>query len=205
MDPRTLRFYNRKAAEIAETYRKAREGISCFFEEAFPLPGGRIFDIGCGSGRDLHLLLSRGYDAFGCEPVRGLREVAQQAYSELKGRIHPFGLPLLPAADCGPPYRGVLCSAVLMHLPDDLLLPGVASIRRLLVIGGRLLVSVPGNRPGLNADWRDADGRLFSEIPGEKLLEAATKASFRLMKEWESPDSLDRATISWHTYLFESF
>ena len=169
------------------------------------MAGSRIFDVGCGSGRDLHQLLSQGYDAFGCEPAQALRYEALQAYPELKNRVFSHELPFPPEADFGLLYQGVLCSAVLMHLPEDLLSGGVASLHRLLIAGGRLLVSVSGNRPGLDAEWRENNGRLFTAISREKLLEVTNKAFFRLLKEWKSSDSLDRAGITWQTYLFESF
>jgi hypothetical protein len=42
---------------------------------AFP-PRARLLDVGAGSGRDLALLLTQGFDAFGIEPDAELREEA---------------------------------------------------------------------------------------------------------------------------------
>ena len=46
-----------------------------YFPMAF-LPGSRVLDVGCGSGRDVKALLKQGYDAHGVEPVAAMREMA---------------------------------------------------------------------------------------------------------------------------------
>lgn len=60
-------------------------------------------------------------------------------------------------------FDGVLCSAVLMHLPEELIFDSLYSIRRMLKENGRLLISVPNGLPFEGN--RDKHGRLLMGFP----------------------------------------
>lgn len=93
MDQRTADHYDHAAAGIAERHRAvALDTWRQQFTEAFPA-GCRVLDVGVGSGRDLALLLSLGYDAHGCEPSAGMREQAAKAYPQLAARLQAHALP----------------------------------------------------------------------------------------------------------------
>ena len=118
MDRQTLEFYERTAAETAAKYRAVDLGEwRRKFQESFPT-GGRILDVGAGSGRDVALLTEMGFDVWGLEPAKQMRAEAVRAYPELAGKILPFGLPLPENAEVGGQFDGVICSAVLMHVPE---------------------------------------------------------------------------------------
>jgi hypothetical protein len=99
-------------------------------------------------------------------------------------------------------FDGVLCSGVLMHLPESKIFDSVYTIRRILKPGGRLLVSVslknddvdPGSR-------RDAFGRLFIDLPPEKLCLLLERVGFRLIWLKISEDSLGRDSRTWAVML----
>ena len=58
MDHKTLEYYDLQAVEAAAKYRAVGQTAwRQLFQEAF-LAGGRVLDVGAGSGRDLALLLS---------------------------------------------------------------------------------------------------------------------------------------------------
>jgi SAM-dependent methyltransferase len=80
--------------------------------------GGRVLDVGFGSGRGLAALLAAGFVPFGVEPVEALRAQAFVAHPERAGRIEAGALPRLQRP-FGGEFDGVLCSAVLMHLADE--------------------------------------------------------------------------------------
>jgi SAM-dependent methyltransferase len=203
MDRRTLDYYDQHAAEISAKYRSIPSGIDPYIAEAFPQPGAKILDIGSGSGRDLAVLLAKGYNAYGLEPADGLRAESIRAFPQLKDRVFPFGLPLPEDADCGSPYDGIVCWAVLMHIPQEQLFDAAFSIKRLLKDGGRLLVSVSRNRPNLDADQRDQVGRLFHPFPPDYLLLLFERLGFALLRRWETADAAGREDIQWVTFLFE--
>lgn len=201
MDPRTLAFYTEHAAEIAQRYESVVSPVERYFSLAFT-PGARVLDVGCGSGRDAARLLASGYDVYGIEPVEALRHVAGAAHPELAGRIGEGCLPRTGDA-FGGGFDGILCSAVLMHVPDTDLLDAALAIRRLLKPGGRLLLSIPASRGDLLHGDRDANGRLFSPYSADEISLLLERLGFVLISRWESDDVLGRAGTSWSTLLLE--
>ncbi len=203
MDVRTLEYYDRQAAETAAKYRAVDQSAwRRHFQEAFPA-GGRVLDVGAGSGRDLAQLLALGFDAYGAEPAEGMRAEALRAFPQLEGRILPFGLPLPEDADTGGPFDGVVCSAVLMHVPEAELFDAAFSFKRVLRERGKLWISVPGPRPGLNSENRDETGRLFKPLHPEYLVLLFERLGFQLLRRWEEADRLGRPGIQWNSFLFD--
>jgi SAM-dependent methyltransferase len=203
MDRQTLEFYDRTAAETAAKYRAVDQSAwRRQFQDAFS-PGGRVLYVGAGSGRDLALLLSLGFDAYGLEPAAGMRAEAVRAFPQVEGRIFPLGLPLPEDADVGAPFDAVVCSAVLMHVPEAEQFNAVFSLKRVLREKGKLWMSVPGARPGLDAANRDETGRLFKPLHPEYLVLLFERLGFQLLRRWEESDRLGRPGIRWNSFLFE--
>ena len=203
MDRATLEYYNRNAAEAAAKYRSIDlNRWRQQFQEAFPA-GSRVLDVGTGSGRDLALLLRMACDAYGLEPTEGMRTEATRAFPELAGRIFPFALPVPEDADTGGAFDGILCSAVLMHVPEAELSEAALSLKRLLRPNGRLLIYVPASKLGLGAEDRDQTGRLFRVLHAENLVQLFERLGFQLLRKWEEPDRLGRPGITWNGFLFE--
>jgi ribosomal protein L11 methylase PrmA len=63
MDQSTLKYYSDNAAQVAERYESVVSNLSLHFVKAFS-KGGKILDIGCGSG-----ILSIGAVLLGSEKV----------------------------------------------------------------------------------------------------------------------------------------
>ena len=63
-------------------------------------------------------MLLAGYDAYGVEPSSTLREAALAAHPELATRLTEGALPSL-GMPFGESFDGVVCCAVLMHLPES--------------------------------------------------------------------------------------
>ena len=114
MDVRTLDYYMAHAREVAQRYEASRSSLAARFSSAFA-PGGRILDIGCGSGRDLAELGHQGFQPFGIDGTSEFVELAQEYHPELRGRILHGLLPDFPVP-FGGEFDGVLCCAVLMHI-----------------------------------------------------------------------------------------
>jgi SAM-dependent methyltransferase len=200
MDSRTLEYYGVNAAEVFDKYDKAQRGISRYFQVSFPV-GTRILDIGAGSGRDMRQLLEEGYDVYGVEPCDELRNITIAKYPELSQRLSSGYLPdiEMPSID---KFDGILCSAVLMHIPSERLFDAAFSIRRLLKNGGRLLISMPYSRDDIDNTNRDQQGRLFNKIPIEFLELLFERLGFRKIGRWINEDGLRRKNYSWVTLLF---
>ncbi len=199
MDTLTLNYYEENAASLFDKYESVESGIAAYFQASFPM-GGTIVDIGAGSGRDTRKLLELGYDAYGVEPTEAFRNLAQSRHSSLKGRIWSGSLPHLTLRH---QVDGLVCSAVLMHLPENQLFDALLSLRDALKIHGRLLLSIPSNRPGLDENYRDGEQRLFQPIEASRMSLLAERLGLRLVSRWGNFDTLHRPDHHWTTLLFE--
>lgn len=201
MDEATVNYYSNNASAVAARYESFASGLSASFATSFR-PQSKLLDIGCGSGRDLALLSKQGHDAYGIDATPEMVMVAQSLHPELMGRVQKASLP-----DCDPPFNGdfdgVLCSAVLMHLPVEQLESAANSIKRCLKPNGRLLYSVPSQRLDVVTENRDANGRLFVPDQSDRLECIFQGLGFRTLVKWDDEDSLGRDSVKWVSVLME--
>lgn len=200
MDEKTLSSYDLRAREFAERYENCSGGISEWFDVEFP-KRCRVLDVGAGSGRDLALLLKGGWEAFGVEPSGALIEKALQCHPELKGRLSQDCLPILSTLP-DQSFDGILCPAVLMHIPEEELFDSIFSLRRILKPGGRLLVSLPTEADGTPTCGTDSTGRIFNGLSAGKIEWLLCRCGFRKIGMGESEDALGRTERRWVTLLF---
>lgn len=198
-DAATLAYYNDNAAQVFESYEQVEGGVSAYFQSSF-WPGARILDVGAGSGRDLRKLLELGYNAYGVEPSDGLRAEALARYPILRDRLLAGAVPA-PLDFYPGTFDGVVCSAVLMHLPSNQLFDALVALRSLLKEHGRLLISIPAARPDV-VDQRDDKGRLFAHLPVEQLKLLCARLGLECITEYHNDDAMGRAQTSWATLLF---
>jgi len=204
VDTRTLQYYSDHAAELARKYATAAGGVSQYFQEAWPTHS-RILDIGCGSGRDFIELARAGHIVFGvdaCEAMvdAAIKECRRQRVNA-NDRFFCEALPDLNRFKDGE-FDGILCSGVLMHLPESKIFDSVYTIRRILKPVGRLLISVPSRNDEVNPESRrDAYGRLFTDLRSEKLSLLLERVGFRLIWSKTSEDSLGRDSRTWAVML----
>ena len=200
MDQRTIGYYAASAREVAVRYDAVRAAMGEYLRRVF-IPGMRVLDVGSGPGRDLSLLLETGCDAYGVEPCAELRTVAVERHPELAGRLQPGALPDL-GRPFGGEFDGVLCSAVLMHLPLDEMPVVAAAIRNVLRANGRLLLSIPHDRPGRDAENRDVHGRLYTPLLPEDVQSLFEGVGFHLREKRDTGDRLGRVGYLWYSFLF---
>jgi SAM-dependent methyltransferase len=200
MDSATLRYYSNHAQAVAQRYEDVPSPLASRFASVFS-PGGRILDIGCGSGRDMAELQRQGFDAYGVDATPEFVDLAQKTHPTLAGRIQEGALP-----DLGLPFNGefdgVLCSAVLMHIDTADLLTAALSIKDCLKVNGRLLISVPTHRADADEQERDAHGRLFKTYSPGYLRLIFERLGFTLIDQWENQDAMNRQGITWVTIDF---
>jgi SAM-dependent methyltransferase/SOS-response transcriptional repressor LexA len=200
MDSETSVYYSQNASKLAEQYTTGVHTLEDCLKSVFAR-SHKILDVGCGTGRDLSFLLGNGKDAYGVDPSREMLVAAHQALEarrlSCEGRLFLGGLPDL-SQFAESEFDGVLCSAVLMHLPEEELFDAVYALRRVLRPGGILLVSVPLARNDVDPiTRRDAGGRLFTELPAPKLHLLFERVGFVVRESEQVEDSLGRGGISW--------
>ena len=201
MDADTSDFYARNASDVVARYEASNSPLLPYLSLAFAA-GSRVLDVGSGSGRDVALLLRAGYDAFGVEPVDAMRLEAIHRHPELAGRISAAALPNIESPP-GSEFDGLVCSAVLMHVPEQDLFDTVFNLRSLLRPHGRLLVSLPLTRDDVLSGERSTDGRLFKTYPPDYLQLLLERTGFQQIGRWETEDALGRKGTTWFTQLFE--
>jgi SAM-dependent methyltransferase len=201
VDPKTAAYYERNAAELSARYESARSPVERYFALAFPARS-RVLDVGAGSGRDLAALLRAGYDGHGVEPSAALREAAVASHPELRDRLVEGALPAI-GTPFGGAFDGVVCCAVLMHLPEADVFDAALSLRGLLKPHGRLLMSIPTARTDVGTDHRDEQGRLFQPYLPDELQLLLERLGFQLIGRWDNDDVLGRPGTHWVTMLLE--
>lgn len=201
VDPKTAEFYSRHAAELAARYESAPSPVERYYPLAFPA-GSRVLDVGAGSGRDLAALIKAGYDGHGVEPSDGLRQAAVAAHPELEGRLTGGALPAI-GMPFGGAFDGIVCCAVLMHLPEAEVFDAALALRSLLKPHGRLLMSIPTARTDVGENSRDDRGRLFQPYVPDELQLLFERLGFQLVGRWNTEDVLQRAGTHWVTMLME--
>jgi 2-polyprenyl-3-methyl-5-hydroxy-6-metoxy-1,4-benzoquinol methylase len=200
MDASTLRYYSQNAQAVAQRYESIQSPLADRFVSVFRA-GGRILDIGCGSGRDMAELSRQGYSPYGIDAAPEFVQLAQQLHPELRGRVLQASLPDFDVP-FGGAFDGVLCSAVLMHVDTADLLNAALSIKGCLKVNGRLLVSIPTHRADADDQERDAHGRLFKTYSPGYLRLIFERLGFTLIDQWENEDAMKRREVEWVTFVF---
>jgi len=201
MDQSTLKFYSDNAVQVARRYESVVSDLSAHFADSFS-KGGKILDIGCGSGRDLAVLHKLGFDCYGVDPTPEFVAIAQRIHPELVGRIELGQLPGLKIP-FDRDFDGVLCSAVLMHIDIEQLPATAKAIKSCLKQNGRLLYSVPSKHLDVVASNRDANRRLFIPDQAARLNSLFSSMGFTKIASWTNSDSMGRDSVEWVSVLLE--
>jgi 2-polyprenyl-3-methyl-5-hydroxy-6-metoxy-1,4-benzoquinol methylase len=201
MDIKTIHVYNLESSTYFSKYSKSKEGTSKYFHIAFPLKSS-ILEIGTGSGKDLHLLHQYGHNVIGIEPSEELIKLSLRKYPSLTGKIFNDNLPDLGGIKGT--FDAILCSAVLMHIPQMQLFDSAVAIKNHLNVGGRILLSIPHFYPGINKNsLRDNNGRLFNGITANQLILLFERLGFRLIERWEDKPSDYGSDVVWNSILMK--
>jgi SAM-dependent methyltransferase len=181
-------------------YEEYASDLSSFYETREPVfartlaesleEGASVLDIGCGSGRDLAMLRSRGFRAFGLEPSPAMRAEAVRAHPELADRIFEGGLPelRLPISALSGGFDAVFCNASLQHLQPGDLIPAFARIKEALRPGGWFAFSVPLRYP-VDSQGIDEKGRYYHLRPRGFWIDLVRRFGFDIRRDASAAES----------------
>lgn len=191
----TIDYYDRNADEyIARTADIAFDEIYSRFLKYIPA-GGRIMDLGCGSGRDVKWFCEHGYEAYGLDASKKLVSKASDAYDV------PVFIGLIEEWTTSTLFDGVWCSASLMHLDDIALEKFFTNLKYILKPGGALFMSVKtGIETGI-----DEHGRYLRDFTEGDVHEIITRhGEFELRELWYTEDKLARDAFRWMNVIIEN-
>ncbi len=130
----TRRTYDRIATSYDEQARATTAELLAFKDEFCDRVGGPVADLGCGPGRDLQLLRSKGLDAVGVDLSDGMLALARNRGPVVRGDLRQP--PVRPGS-----LSGVWSSAALLHVPRDQVPATLCAWHALLTPGGLLGLS----------------------------------------------------------------
>lgn len=166
----TLRYYNENAAKFCEgTLQADMSHLYGQFLCCIPA-GGKILDLGCGSGRDSKYFLEHGYEV---TAIDGSGELCKLASEYIGQPVYCMDFEEL---DEEAAYDGIWACASLLHAPKNRIPALLQKIHRALVFGGVLYVSFKRGD-----GERISGGRFFSDCTEEELEGLLTKAD----SKWE--------------------
>ncbi len=190
---------------MCDTTRYYEDNSMVFFEETVgadvtPLyerflkyvpEGGKILDLGCGSGRDVKAFLERGYVADGADRSEELCKLASE-YTGVK--IKQMDFAQLEAVD---EYDAIWACASLLHVPCEELPKIFELARRALKPSGVMYMSYKyGDYEG------DRDGRFFNDMTEEKFAGVfADIEGLSLIEEWYSEDVRRGKDVKWYNVI----
>jgi SAM-dependent methyltransferase len=173
--------YDRVAAAYADRFRNElddkpfdRELLERFSATAAVASESAVCDVGCGPGHIGAFLAALGMDVIGIDRSAGMVTQARRDNPTLAF----FQGDMTSLALRDEAVAAIVCSYALIHIPRDRVPHTLRELRRVLVVGGALLVAVHGGEGTLHADemvgqQADLDATLFRLSELSELLEKA--------------------------------
>ena len=179
-DEHALQYFDRTSqVDLAALYKEFLKYIPA---------GGRIMDLGCGSGRDVKWFRDHGYDAHGLDASEELVKIACNQLDI------PVEAGLIEEWIADETFDGIWCCASLMHLDDISFDRFLSNLRFNLRPGGALFISV---KEGIESGVSE-DGRYFRDFNEETLKAFLSHyRDLRLEKVWYTKDKLQRESFRW--------
>ena len=181
MQDRTIQYYKDNAGNyVKQTVNADMGGMYVDFLAYIP-QGGRILDVGFGSGRDLAYFSKQGYLAHGIDLVEEFVLRAQkEGLSAKVGNFHD-----LPFEE---EFDGIWACASLLH--SDNLPLAFENLSRALKVGGVFYLSMKyGKGKGMDGE------RFYQYVDEEMLISLAKNSGLTVEKITKTEDTLGRSQV----------
>ena len=186
-------YYERNAERYAA--EKFFADMSEQYQRFLPLlkKGGKILDVGSGSGRDACYFQKHGYQVTALEPSKNLCREIQKVFS---GEIICSDIQNYQPLEL---YDGIWACASLLHLQEKEVLQFFERIDRYLDDDGTVYIS---GKNGIQTG-EAKDGRFFLEF-SEQLIDKilTVNKQLRLEQLWYTEDASGRRGFRWMNVIF---
>jgi len=198
----TLNYYSQNSLKVAERYESAdvtqlHEFLSSSLES-----GGRLLELGCGSGRDAAFMVSQGFNVLATDGSASMVEQAKLHHPELSAHVVHLKLPDGLSNALGI-FDGIYAVAVLMHLSVQEIENTITAVNSLLATKGRFVFSVPARRDDVTKNEFDSKGRRFTTLSPDGWRNLCQKCNLQIVRTMISWDGLGRGGIVWINCLVE--
>ncbi|MCG8552738.1 MAG: class I SAM-dependent methyltransferase [Desulfobacterales bacterium] len=199
----TLDYYNQNALKTAQRYESADVTKLHDFLLSGLKPGGKILELGCGSGRDAAFMVSRGFRVLATDGSASMVEQAKRHHPELAGHVVHLKLPdgLSSGSER---YDGIYAVAVLMHLSLPNIEKTIVAVSSLLAPKGKFIFSVPAQRDDVMTNELDPKGRRFTALSPDGWTDICLKCNLQIVRTMMSGDGMGRDGIAWMNFLTEN-
>ena len=191
----TIEYYNSHAGEYYDrTLAVELDELYGEFLEYVP-SGGRIMDLGCGSGRDVKWFRDHGYEAFGLDASEELVNFARERLQL------PVAVGKIEEWIADEPYDGIWCCASMMHLDEKCIEQFFSNLSHNLKPDGILYMSV---KSGIDTGFDEA-GRYFKDFSEADIRDLLVRfQDLELIELWFSEDKLARERFSWMNLIIKN-
>ena len=178
MSDQTLRYYNQNAGSYVSSTRDVDlSATQLKFLKLLPR-GGRILDLGCGSGRDTKYFLEQGFEV---DAVDGSEELARMAAEYTGVNVRKMLFCELSEVE---KYDGIWACSSILHLPWPELADVTGRMCTALKPGGIIYTSFKyGDFSG------ERNGRYFTDLTEKTFKELTDNyAALQIIETWLSTD-----------------
>lgn len=187
---RSYVWYERHAREVAASYESLdAEKLQDWLQDFLPAKGGRVLDVGAGSGRDAAWLVHRGHQVVAVEPSPAMRVEASKHHGSLNIQWEDERLPDMPRASSQGPYDLILLSAVWMHVAQVQRKRAFRKLINLLAPDGTLAITL---RKGPEIPERG-----IHEVTAEELESLSYDHGAVVVHRDECSDQQEREDVHW--------
>ena len=198
----TLNYYSQNSLKVAERYESADVTQLHDFLSSSLEPGGRLLELGCGSGRDAAFMVSQGFKVLATDGSVSMVEQTKLHHPELATHAVHLKLPDGLSNELGI-FDGIYAVAVLMHLSVQEIESTISAVNSLLSAKGRFVFSVPARRNDVITNKFDAKGRRFTTLSPDGWKNLCLKHNLQIIRTMISEDGLGRGGIVWMNCLAE--
>lgn len=190
---KTIDYYDKNAQEYYRLTVDVDMSSICDKFLGYVKSGGKIIDIGSGSGRDIKYFLNKGYEAKGIDASTELCQICKKQGLEIENTTIQDWTPKER-------YDGIWANASLLHISLYEIESFLIKAKYCLNEDGVIFISM---KEGLLKEYDDK-GRFFCHFDESVLSSILQKLhSFEVIEKWHTADSLSRSGFKWLNFMLK--